>query len=324
MGTPGLQHYEPRKWLTITELLRFTACPRKYFYGVGCGLRSMDQKIALTYGEAIHAAFPVTVNEGVRAGHDEFMRVWLQSGLEELGDSKRNSRVALKLLENVHQTHTGVQAQYEILVPPPTFQVGDKISKYEIPFALDIGLPIPLCGRADGLARMKSTGDFWILEYKTTGQLGQQFVSAFEINCQVIGYTIAARETLGLPKIAGGLVEGIFISEKNQQTMTLPKFVRDFHCKEWLEWAHEIGSRILQCEAKGLWPKHFSGCNQIGMFGLPGYNCEFLNLCQVPDWTILREAFKVERHVPFTLVQAPTPQLVALGADLNQEAVVNP
>lgn len=305
MTTPGIDHSTVREWLTITELVQFARCPRKFFLSTACGLRPLDTALPLKYGEAIHCAYPWALRKDLDKAVAEFSRVWDPSGLEDLQDKKRNKAVATDLLSSLSCSNL----PFEILEPPPTLPVRGLASPFEVPFVIDIGLPIPLMGSIDGLVRLRATGDPWALEIKTTSELADRFFFSFERNCQIIGYCFAMRETFrSLPQghplhrdIPGTIVHGLFISDKNQRNQANLVTVTDLQVQQFLTFVQDIGNRILECERTKSWPQYISGCNQIGMFGLPGYNCEFTAPCQLPDWTLMKDSFRYEPHVPFTL-----------------------
>lgn len=298
--TPGLEHYEKRKFITVTELSKFACCPRKFFYGTGCGLRSRDVKVALKYGEAIHAGAPLVLTSSYAEALAAFSKVWDESGLEELGDKKRNKMCAYLMLTQLQFDHEKRQFPYQLVQPPKTYELGADVSPFEIPFAIDIGAGIPLVGRIDGFGTMCSTNEPWTVEFKTTSELGDRFFNSFTMNSQAIGYTVAARGALNMPDIRGCIVHGLFVSNANQRSLAFPIEVTTHMAEMWLAWARETVQMILAREASGEWTQAISGCNQIGMYGLPGYNCEFMQLCRTgPNWVAMKDIFKIDRHEPF-------------------------
>jgi hypothetical protein len=238
---------------------------------------------------------------GLASGLERFRKEWSSFGLEELGDKKRNRGCGERLIHEFFNFLWSPSCPYRVNRPPKTHKVGQDISGWEVPFAIDIGLPIPLVGRADGLAVHKGTGELWLIEYKTTSELEGRFPLSFSRSSQLHGYVVGAREVLGLD-IKGVIVQGLLVSHVGPKFHNFLVFSPPSLQQEWIAWAKEIGEMVLAREAGGNWTKWLSGCNQIGMFGLPGYGCEYEPLCAVGGEAGaeggVREVFMEDRHVP--------------------------
>jgi len=64
-------------------------------------------------------------------------------------------------------------------------KIEDSVSDMEVPFALDIGLAVPLVGRVDCLGLHRDTREPWGIEWKTTSELSTRFLEGFTFNPQV-------------------------------------------------------------------------------------------------------------------------------------------
>jgi hypothetical protein len=300
--TPGLGMYRPLRFLSITQLAQAARCPRRDFYHRGCGLVQPTDPLALKFGECIHAALPVLLTETLDAGIHVFETHWFPTGLEDLGDTKNCAGMARQMLTDFYRSQLRHPRLYEIIKPPRTFPIDGPVSEYELPLAFTLdGLSVPILSRADGLCRLCSTGETFVLEYKTAHSIATQFFSAFELNNQVLGYTLGARATLQRDDIMGAVVVGL-AKTKEPKTIAMPYRVQDFQLAEWSQMTVEIGNRILASEQAGHFPKWFTGCNQVNSFGVPGYNCDYIGLCSVPDWTTQRGLFVQRFHEPFKIV----------------------
>jgi hypothetical protein len=297
--------YETREWVSITELATMSRCPRAFFYKVGCGLTK--DAPARCFGTAVHTAIPLAISNDLSSAIKAFDESWLPTGFESLGDKKNNAKLAYKMLADVQKTHTVTSHPYELLVPPKRFDIRECHSQWEVPFAVDIGGEVPLVGRADGLARMKTTGTHWMVEFKTTSEDGERFSNAFEINPQILGYCLAGRMLYPDLNIQGVILESLYKSgvehkrdgSPTERTIARPIFVRDHHIDSFVKWARWRIAEIKEMERRKDFPQDISGCNAISQYGLPLYNCEFMPLCQPSDWRVHKDLFKVDRHVPF-------------------------
>ncbi len=294
---PGYHHYTPRTYLGITELATFARCPRRFFFSVGCSMTAQEA-VALKFGEAIHAALPYAFFQQLDVAFQAFDAVWQDRG----GDEKRNRENARLILLSYAASHTKGRSIYE-LIPPPNglVRTTDAISEYEIAFAIDIGLPVPIMSRVDGLCRHRDTGELWALEFKTSSELSTRFFQGFIINPQVYAYTLACR-LYGLD-VKGTIVEGIGVSKTKHESICQAIPVTPFQIDDFVEWARFVGHQIIACEEHKHFPKDISGCAPYSQFGQPGYQCDFTTLCTTKDWTELKSMYTVKepRQLPFAV-----------------------
>jgi hypothetical protein len=294
----GFENYKRREWLSVNDLVNFKRCPRRFFYRTGCLMGVAAGEPALAFGEAVHAAFAATYLNGPAAGYEEFVKLW---GNQEV-DDKRNNFTAMRLLQDFHATHCCEPRLYD-LVPPPstTVRLSERVSDYELPFCLDIGLHVPFVGRVDGLCKLRSDNTIWGLEYKTTSELTSRFFQAFELSPQIIAYTMALR-TLGLPNLPGFVVTAVRVSKTNSLSMSNHIYVKDHHIDWFIRWAQKTAAEIHWCEENKCFPPDYSGCHPYAGFGSHGYLCDYYQMCQVDDWTTLKDLYPKVNDRPYSLI----------------------
>lgn len=292
----GLEHYKKRDYLSITSLEQFARCPRKFFYGSGCGLRQPEEHAALSFGGAMHKGIPIVLSGG---SIDDAMKEFDTIFDASMGDDTRNRPKAIEMLRDVQQNRTNGRGLYNILQPPSGIaDLGISRSQWEIPFAIDIGLPVPLVGLIDGWCQHIQTGEKWVLEYKTSREVSTRFLEGFTSNPQVIGYTLALKMLSGEP-VRGCMVEALRVG-KTIETTCQPIYVTPQQIEMFIKWARFYGTLLLKCEELGDFPQALTGCNPYHMFGMPGYTCDFSHLCHsTDDWTKLMDLFKVNRDHEF-------------------------
>lgn len=300
MSTEG---YQKREWIDISGLNKISCCPRKEFYRHGLGLTAPGIRLAMDYGTGIHKALPELLitsdkHRALSNATKAFMSVWTTEH-EAMGDDRRNLNRFLASIDNFFDLHAGRNSMYELVEPPQSELVRKKESTndYEIPFGIDIGLPIPLVGRVDALVRHRDTRDLWALEWKTTGQGGNWFLGNFDLSPQCIGYTHALR-SMGIP-VKGTILEYVLSAKTKVEVMAKPIFITDHMCEMFVGWAQRFGRVLLASEADGYWEQWLSGCTPYAQHGQPGFACEFTKLCSVPDWQSLRDLYSVKRWNPF-------------------------
>ena len=209
------------------------------------------------------------------------------------------------MLEDYKASHADNRSIYRLLKPPSNaLSIDDSVNDYEIAFAIDIGLDVPLVGRVDGLVEHRDTKDLWALEWKTTSELSSRFLDGFSLNPQIIGYSLALN-TYNLD-VKGTIIEGIRVSKTNCETLCRPIFVQDHHFSMFKKWAQFHGAMLLQMEKSDdesgeSFVQNISACTPYPQFGSPGYQCHFTTLCNLPQWADAKGLYKVEEDKPFLL-----------------------
>lgn len=296
------QHYKPRQYFGITELCQFARCPRKFMLSVGCRLTSSaageDGHIALKFGEAIHAGLPFAFFGDLEESLRRFMFVWK----DRVGDDKRNIQRAIAMFSQYHDARRDNRSIYQIISPPNgLLKITNAISEYEVPYAIDIGLSVPIMSRVDFICQHRDTGELFGGEFKTSSEVSARFFDSFTFNPQICAATLALRAY----KLAckGTIVEAIRVSKTNAECMCSPYYVTDSMLQDFITWAHWIGGQILACERAMYFPKNIAACTPYPEFGQPGYQCEYMPMCLAENWLTLRDAYSVraERPMPFDL-----------------------
>lgn len=302
--TPGLQFSQKRDHLSPSSLCEFARCPRRFFYSRSCGLQAGDEEhLALTYGKAMHAAIPIIMESGLDEGYAAFEKIWGQRADEK---GLRSNVTAMRSLSEFYEKNGEGRGMYTLvkpstlgvprLDPPPRSDHPDKteVSEWEFEFRMDIGLHVPFEGRLDGLARLNADRSLWVVEYKTSAQIGGNwFFDAFDLSPQLCAYTLAARTVIQDEPIRGVIVVVIRTSKTNPESVPKPIDVRDHHLEDFVTWAQYKAREIKAAEDSGIWNKDFSGCHPYAMFGTHGYKCDFMPMCRdTEDWTSHREFYR--------------------------------
>ena len=294
----GFEFYQPKGWLSPSAASSFSRCPRHYFYNQGCGLATSEEGAALVFGGCIHRAIPYAFKGDLTKAMEVFCSGWKA----ELQDEKRNPMRAKAMLESFYDSHKNEKSIYNPIPSPENrLKVEEHNGEYEVPFAVDIGLDVPLVGLVDCLARHRDTNEIHVVEFKTSSQLSNMFLQAFDMSPQVLTYALAMRILLN-EKIAGVFVEGLLVSKVSCSTIVVPISIKDFNLEETLSWLKSIHLRIRECESKEDFPKHFSGCNSYDMFGMPSYTCPYAPLCKTTEnWVDLMSMYiiKERKETPF-------------------------
>lgn len=287
-------------------LTMFQACPAKYKLRIKDGWTSRRKSAALGFGGAFHHGLAMWYKTG--------SRVEMLKGVQEAwpdGMPVDDYRTLAKCVE----TLMAYVKQY----PAETFQVvqGPDGPMIEVSFTLDTGLflscfncasmdksawdvgvcshcggakePLEYGGIFDGLVEF--SGAVYVLEHKTTSQLGSYYFDQFRPNNQVTGYTWGA----GL--LSGKRVGGAFINAIGVYKSSAPKFERQITMRsegeiaEWLRSVHTTCEQIQQCERTGIWHLQTIACTMYG-------KCEFHQVHVLPHpnqrQSILEQEYMVQ------------------------------
>ena len=318
--------YVRREYLSVSTLVSWVRCKRKYFYEKS-GIRRGGVALNPEWGSGMHNAVPVALEtEDLELACEEFNKYWVEIeercaaiGMVDL--KKHTRRTAERALSHFIHTHKDGKAIYKLIDPPeldlhvtPT----KKVSKYEVPWVIDIGLRVPLGGRIDGLCTHTVTGEPWIWELKTTGRLNDGFFDAHEMYTQNLTYSLVG-QTLDIP-VEGVMLEAILCDAKKVDNETRMIPVMHHHIEDVLLWLQKEGQELLDAEdeyadrLRGIgslskpedaFPKDFTGCTSYTHYYMATrFRCDYADLCRVPDWHDLVDLYDiVPDHKLFNLTE---------------------
>jgi len=160
----NVEGYVQSHHLSASCLSCVSRCPRRYFYMYGQSLWKQSTVPALEFGQAIHAGLAPCYANDLASAMAKFKAVWGER--DELGDDKRSTSRALVMFKAFSSNHRPGVSLYTIVKPLSQLPVDDLVSENELPFALDVGLDIPLVGRIDAIGKHRDDQSVWAVEYK--------------------------------------------------------------------------------------------------------------------------------------------------------------
>jgi hypothetical protein len=270
--------------LHITQLVDLARCPARYFLKHQTGL-PQAMRAPLEFGKALHFALSAARHRGLEAGVSAFSLQWsksLEAGLQ--ADDKHSPALARGMMASFLQAREPNVCRFEPVLPrtliPNLPAPEEDVSEWEVPFSVTIpGVPVPLAGRIDGLARHLDTGDLWVEEYKTTSVLTASWLENFTLHPQVVGYPHAAC-LMGFCPV-GTIAHGLRKATSGKyETLSRPIVVTEQHYALYDKWVQVLWNRIpKEQEAPSNWPQMISGCTPFPSFGVHGWPCDFIHSC---------------------------------------------
>jgi PD-(D/E)XK nuclease superfamily len=117
-------------------------------------------------------------------------------------------------------------------------------------------------GIFDGLVEF--SGNVYVLEHKTTSQLGSYYFNQFKPNNQITGYVWAARQLSG-KRVGGAILNAIGVYKSSATKLERSITSRaDTEIAEWLTNLRHSCQMIKDCERREYWPLHTPSCTMYG------------------------------------------------------------
>lgn len=218
------------------------ACPRKFFWNYvmevvpdgenvhlhagGCFAKGLEHSRLAFYGGG------QSYDEAVVTGAEALLKAWGSYDPGE-GENKTVDRVlgAYEFYHCIHPMHSDHLQPYMVAGRPAV----------EFNFVLPIpgthhprtGQPILYAGRFDMLGTMRGQTTLFVVDEKTTSQLGPTWGNQWLIRAQFTGYVWGARQ-FGHP-VAGAVVRGISILKEKYGNAESIIYRQDWQVDSWLE-----------------------------------------------------------------------------------------
>lgn len=201
--------------ISFSRLNYYRTCPRLYYWRFVQNLVSPKDPVPLIVGRATHAGLAAyysgrDANEFVKKNFDEVrgQTTWLKEELMELEAQEKYVRQLLVWYRETYPTE-----KWEMLAP-----------EVEGHILLPSSKPFPrehlFFFRADAVVSWQ--GHPWLLEHKTTSQLGVTFFRRFRLDGQISAYCYAVWKSLGVRPV-GAIINAI----RKAKNLDRAEFVRD-------------------------------------------------------------------------------------------------
>jgi hypothetical protein len=268
----------------------FRACEQKFYWFEEMHIIGKGKSAAPGFGISMHSAIE-HFRKAKIAGHN--YRVCLDLGAQALIESYKKAMPPENMQEvmvddkrslpNAMRIFQGYCAHYE----PYLY----KFLYVEIPFALYIGTIETWEGVKDVVyvgiidAVMEHRDRVYVNDLKTTGWvLNESWLEGFRMDQGLIGYTIAAKELLGVDT-QYALIHGIWVQKepKSEKAKKLDEYYKtkeiywaDEQLQEWHRNTLKTAQRIANSRHNNDWQMDFG--QNCGAFG----GCSYRPLCAAP------------------------------------------
>lgn len=309
MTNPPIRAYFPQV-VDSTIIDAFRSCPQKAF-------REYVQHWK-TKGSSIHLHAGAAYASGIEAGRKAFYidgkslqeaeRIGLDVLGEHYGDFECPASCA-KTRERMMGALDFYFANYPMDTDQATpIEFGGRTG-IEFCFAEPLpinhpvtGEPLIFSGRSDMVCNF--AGGVYILDDKTTSQLGASWSKQWEMRGQFSGYSWAARE-LGL-QVRGVIIRGVSILKTKYETQQCLTYRSNYEIDRWYDQTCRDLERMVVAWHSGYWD--FNLGESCGSYG----GCKFVDACKShePDAWIVNE-FDQQVWDPLAREQLPLAEYIA-------------
>lgn len=263
-----------------TMLAAFRSCPQKMFRSYVEHWKPRAESVHLVAGGAFAKGIEVARRAFFeeKLSKDQAEAAGVEALIKAYGDFDCPPDSA-KSLDRVTGALEAYYAEYPLgddgMVP---VQWADGKFGIEFSFALPLpdtrhpetGDPILYTGRADMIAHF--AGGVYVVDEKTTSQLGATWPNQWELRSQFTGYCWAARES-GLA-VDGAIIRGISILKKSYGHAQAITRRPGWEVDRWLEQVRRDLARMEDCWRRGWWDYSLdSACIEYG-------GCSLREICK--------------------------------------------
>lgn len=270
-----------RFWSYSTVTL-FQKCKKKYFFTKVMKIEGKTKSPALVMGDCLQEAIEIFYTfverkEPRAAALEKAITVFKMFYNDFDFDDVRTTANAIKLLEGYeliyrHEPFKIVGQEITFVVP-----VTYKDKNGETKTAL-------FTGRLDGLVTWN--GAHYVLENKSTSQLGPKYFFEHHMSWQIDGYHLGGAELIGKDKKLQGVIVNAMelwkdVKRVTEKTKKLEDhFARDpisrseFELTEFVKDFGYIVEEILEAERTGVFPRNKTACFSYN------YKCVYWDLCK--------------------------------------------
>ena len=147
-------------------------------------------------------------------------------------------------------------------------------------------------------------GPPWVVDEKSTSQLGDSWSRSWRLRGQLTGYCFAARQ-YGIP-VQGAIVRGISFLRTGAFGFAEPVEYRpNWQLERWWVQVNKDVARMVECWHEGYWDYDLAeACNSYG-------GCPFMSLCTVSNPNEWLNEYEYREWNPLDLNPAGRPKVVS-------------
>lgn len=269
--------------LDSTMIKTFRSCPKKFFYEYLCHWKSKSPSVHLHAGSAFASALEVTRRSFYENGlpSDEALEQGVKTLIQEYGTFEcppDESKTLDRMIGALDFYFQNWALETDPVKPwqwsPGKFAIEFTFAS-PLPFLNpETGEPVIYTGRSDFIGEM--SGALYIVDDKTTKQLGASWMHAWDLRSQFTGYTWAARNVSNIP-VQGVMVRGVSILKTKYDKAEVITYRPQWQVDRWLEQVQRDLTRMQVMWESGYFDYALDdACDSYG-------GCPFRRVCLSPE-----------------------------------------
>lgn len=278
--------------LTHSAMSQFKNCRKKYQFRYEMGLVPKRRKASLDLGSAVHKGLEIyyqgeTITEAIQEAVETLSDIDRNGWTQEDFDKESVQKALVEAMLGGYANYFNDREQFEEIKPEVDFAISLINPETNSPSRTFIH-----GGKSDGL--FKRNGQWWLREFKTASQVGQNYLDRLKLDTQITSYVEALEHDLGINIV--GIIYTILkkpsIRQKKDETveqfcerlkedyLARPDFyfyqeelfrtkddLLEFKFEKW-----EIAKDIIEARKANRFYRNTSMCSLYG-------ECEYMALC---------------------------------------------
>lgn len=275
--TDILQPHETWNIIDASKLSTYMECPRKYFYEYILGWRSTTPRQDLVFGEAVHAGLEILYSKGF--DQLELACLVLEDTYRKSFDPMTDDTYGAKTVANAQEALAEYIEYYRTDPREYTVLHTEVSGKTSIQEGMDLYF------RLDCVMEDKKTGQKFVLEHKTTGRGGGQWLAQWPLSLQVGAYTHALYGLYPSEEVYGVRVNGLIFLKKGTNFMRCSCAKTQAQMDVWYNTAKNW-YRQLRFDQEVLLEKQdeFLSRTTMNLFSLNTGSCTRWGVCAYHDF----------------------------------------
>jgi len=242
-------------------------CPKLFYWRWVRGLVPKEEPAPLFFGRVMHEA----------------LKVWYETGDKGLALKEFDAIPAIGIGDDRRTKEHGIVIFEEYL--SRWGQESWEVLQLEKEFQLDMLNGKKYAGRLDEV--VKWNGQIYVVDHKTTSQLGAYFFKGFRPSVQMDGYSYACRKIWG--QCSGVVINGISIAAKPKERFGRDVSVRTPDELDRFAVQFDLWTDMIEMSLSSkVFPMFYTACNNYG-------SCRYWDLCVYGE-TGMEDKFKCEGY----------------------------
>lgn len=261
------------KEFDYSMLSTYLTCQRKFMLRHVKDLTTKGRATALEFGHSVHCALNAWYKTGsVDKMLEAFKKDWERQGGDTPEDQKRTQAKADRILKG-----------YVVKYQQEPFTVLENEKSFEL--AMPDGLVY--IGRKDRLVDWQ--GAIYVMEHKTTSQLGYSTFDRFKPNMQIDGYIYSANKER--PACHGCVVDVLLVAKTKEDFARKIETRTEDEIASFPQLFSEVAYDIQESLATDRWVPNYDACTYYGA-------CSYRTICMQPKnlWERISQTEYIVSH----------------------------